>query len=270
MSIWKSHQFELQQSNGYRIGPLQFWIKRSENEWLIGRSYDEAYRAYDVGSDTYEGQASLIEEAAPEDLEFERWVAAKSEQSIRLVPVLPDRPMVARTVTPLHVPVGHKAIVYLQLPLWVRIEMGPAKKPITLCEIPTVKNSNTWFGDPVSGELCYSLKTLAKSEAPGDRIEPHRALAMVSIVNENTEELLRFERICVRAPLLSLYQADGKFWSNDVRMTFKGGAHGDDVRYLHHKPDMAKNSRLISEAREADKQGILKSGIADIKSWVYG
>jgi len=45
---------------------------------------------------------------------------------------------------PLGVPPGEQASVYVSSPLWVRIETGkPAK---LLCELPTFRPSDTWFG----------------------------------------------------------------------------------------------------------------------------
>ena len=48
----------------------------------------------------------------------------------------------------------------LRQPARVGARAGRARgSPPPLCELPTVVLSNTWFGDPITGELCYSLKT---------------------------------------------------------------------------------------------------------------
>lgn len=260
MTIWEDQSFEPGVTRGVQVGPLQIWIKRETREWLLGRSYE-------TDPDNVPG-LGLIDGQAPDDIEYERWAASAQDKQIRLKPALPDRPLVAMTDAPLFVPPNYQTTVYVSMPLWVRLETGQPLKPVVLTEMPCILNSSTWYGDPVAGELCYSLRTRARTEVPEGKQDLHRVLARLTIENATDAEALEFQRVCIRAPDLRVYQQQDTFWTNDVHMTTRGVGKPDVLRYSEGAPTEASESILLSQPRAQNKGGMIKGGIADFKSWV--
>ncbi len=96
----------------------------------------------------------------PENLTWNRYIYKSELNIIRFVPYLPDRPVVVDPESPIRILPDNSALFFVSIPSWIRIFTGTQEK-IMLLEVPAEVLSNTWFGDPMEGELCYSLKTLA-------------------------------------------------------------------------------------------------------------
>ena len=78
----------------------------------------------------------------------------------------------------------------------MRVSVGKTK-PFVLKEEPTVVLSNTWFGDPMGGELCYALRTSARRSFDTLRKRPNRAICSVLIKNAFSTPL-DFQRLCIK------------------------------------------------------------------------
>lgn len=206
MTVWKKHHVEVNDTRGMRIGPLSLWIRRSTEEWMIAWQHDTRP---DEPLTDYPSPAEYSDQP-PGDAKWARWAAARNELDIRVAPALPDRSVVARPVTPIKLLPKRSARVFIRIPIWVRLSVGSEVKPLYLCDIPTVELSNTWFGSPTSGELCYSLSTHASSDIPEAPPVPHKAVCAVLIRNASDIEDLNFDRLCISTPHLSLYDADRK------------------------------------------------------------
>lgn len=267
MTIWKTaHSYEDKTCLCLSCGPVQIWVERTGQIWRIAKKYE-------TGPDgqilDYDSPPSIKPSTAPEDVEWERWAANPNDKDIRFTPCLPDRPIVARPQEPLRVPAHHSCTIYVRIPLWIKIETGPSSNPTLLTEIPCVASSNTWFGSPESGELCYSLLTRARNNFQSNILDPHRAFSKVTIINKSNDEMLNFERVCIRAPSLTLYPAIDRFWTNDVQLSFRGQHNKSDIRYAEKAPKVDGVGPAICKPREALHEGILHASFSDIKSWVY-
>ena len=265
MDVWTAHSLELQTCLQLSCGPVDVWVQRERQEWLISKRYADFDQQH---NQAYEHAAEVKTTTAPEDIDWERWAANIDEKSLRFVPCLPDHPIVARPQNPLHIPPAHACTIYIRIPLWLRIETGSTKKPCVLTEIPCVDSSKTWFGTPEKGELCYSLQTLARTHLNDIPRDPHRALSKVVITNNSNDEMLHFERLCIRAPHLTLYRAQDHFWTNDVTMQFKGANSDSDVRYSDKAPDVDGIGKEVCKARVQGKDGLIPLQFSDLASWV--
>jgi len=150
---WGRRRVPVGSSGRWRIGPLTLWIQRLDGEWRI---------AHDSSGDP---QDVSLQEELPADAGdlllmdgVTRYVVAGKSEEIVLSAALADRAVVTSSEKPLGVPPGEQVSVYVSSPLWVRIETGrPAK---LLCELPTFRPSDTWFGpNTIDGELCYASRT---------------------------------------------------------------------------------------------------------------
>jgi hypothetical protein len=236
-----------------RVGPLLLWVERTADEWLVA-----ADRAGE------EERADPGDRPTPGDLPWGRWTAGAEQQVLWLRPVMPDRGVVAQPAGQVKVSRGHEAVFYVSIPLWVRVAVG-AEGELVLCEEPTVVLSNTWFGEPTAGELCYSLQTRARRRAEEDEARVHRAVCPVRVTNQ-AEEHLEFERLCIGAPHLTVYDGEAQLWTNEVRVTFHGEGKPSEVAYAPGPPPSLEVGAPLAEPRVPPQSGLFRRTFATLRS----
>jgi len=257
MDIWGSQQLEDGQVYLAQIGPLGIYLRRLADELHI--AFERA-NEYQTGSRIRE--ISTIQEY-PNSVEWGRWIAGSDLEVVTLAPVMPDRPVVVRTELPLKIPTGQKALFFVSVPIWVRIVAGQAKL-VTLCEATTVIRSNIWFGDTISGELCYSLLSRARRSADDFEIMPHRVICPVTIAN-NSPTMLEIERFCVHVAHLNIYQGVRQLWTNEVNIAFRGESAYSKVDYANKEPDFEQIQKVLGKARTPFKKTLLKASLSGFK-----
>lgn len=256
-SLWTPTPVESGQTACRQVGPLTLWLRRTDQEWhLAVRRAPEA----DTGHH---------EPAEPDDaLEWLRWTAGEEANVVRLLPQMPDRSVVVRPESPIQIPPGHEALFYVSIPVWVKVAVGEGT-PTVLCEQPAVILSNTWFGDPMSGELCYSLQTRARRAVDASQASPHRAVCPVRIRNTH-EELLAFERLCIRVEHLTLYDGQRQMWTNGISVRFRGDEHPSLVEYDPGPTAALDVGDVLAEPRVPPSSGLLKRSFASLSSFASG
>jgi hypothetical protein len=264
MTIWQQYHFEQPGQQAYRLGPLRFWIRRTAQEWMIGWERDSA--PDEQITDDVMGIHS-IDDAPGDEVEWGRWAALKEETIISLSPMMPSRPMVARPATPIKLPPGRSVYVFIRIPIWLEFSVSKSKRRAVLLELPVYQLSNTWFGDPVHGELCYSLATRARSEVQNPYGDSSRAMTRVELQNISKNEDLDFDSVCIRVPHLNIYESEDRLLTNDVKVMFKGHAHISDVRYNSHAPVSEGKCRLVGKQR-SDAGSSFKRSFVSIQSWL--
>jgi hypothetical protein len=216
------------------------WAERGSGQWLIGAS----------GPGADDPVAPKIEVVAAEprgeaDGPPRRRVAIGGEErAVDLVPRPPPRPIVARPELPLVVPVGVNATVHVGVPLWFGLE----DDGLALDEIPALRLSDTWFGTPTQGELCFATRTHLRLEIGSVPRTPFRALCVIDVRNEGPDALV-LERVRLPAPSLSIYlDAEDRPWTSPVRLRRERTDEGREVTEVVPKPP--PGCRLVAPARE--------------------
>jgi hypothetical protein len=236
---------------------LTVWLKRSREDWYLASQRPE--------KETEPAPLHEVKGAKPrQDLSFSRWVVGRDVSTVQFVPALPDRSIVARPAVPLKVPAGKDALFFMSIPVWVRVLVQPPNG-ITLCELPTLILSNTWFGEPTSGELCYALRTRAMRSLEEIEKRPYTAICPVSIRNSASKEL-NFERLCVRVEYLNVYRGRERLWTNELNVRFQGDEHSSQVTIGKGAPTFADNLIKACEAREPVDKTILKQSFSFLRS----
>jgi len=238
MNIWES--FRIKDENIYfrQIGPLKIWIQHKNSEWL-------------TASDRSPGEKETI--AADElttftdTVKWYRQVIPKNVNQIRLVPTTPDRAIVVKPESELKISAEADALFFVLVPLWIKIIAG-YNGEFVLTEIPSQILSNTWFGEPYDGELCYSLKTSARRSLEGLIPRPNQVVCPVYIKNTSSVDL-DFSRLCIRTEFLSLYQGSSWLWTNKIHVQFRGVNQISKIKYDNNEPDYEKMSGLIGKPR---------------------
>ena len=155
MELWTPHKIIPDECCLAVVGPLQLWLRLAEDELRI------AARRLDENEAREASPLATIEDSPPEDLDWGRWVIGDTADTLQLSPAMPDRPVVVRPEMPVKIPPAREALFFVSIPIWVRINAGSGDL-LKLCEHPSLVLSNTWFGDPMSGELCYALWSRAR------------------------------------------------------------------------------------------------------------
>lgn len=247
-SWWGDYELRSGEAAMWRVGPLDFWLHRGPAEWRLAHEWSDGERE----------DWLLVQPATlPEDLaETERFAVRETGPAVRLRPRPADRPVVARPKTPFRVLPGETSRVFISSPLWVEISAGG--EPVALREIATRRLSDTWFG-PSSrqGELCYALKTNARTSLAEMPRAVYRLLTPVVIENRAEEPLL-VERLSLPVPFLSVFgDAAGNAWSEEVRMLHP---EDDDMAELDVRagvPAEARGAARLCEPRRVAERGHL-------------
>lgn len=240
-----------------RFGPLEFWLRRVETDLFLHHRRDAA-----------EEIVCLVDSAPPpEDLKGgERFAYDGSLSNIRAVPLLPDRSIVVRPENPLKVLSGQKTRFFVSVPLMIRLELvAPGRgDPLTVAELMTTVMSNTWFGDSMGGDLCYSLKTTAKHRLETVTRRKWRAICPVTVVNAS-DKSLDLQRICVQSKHLGCHSGEAFLWTNAVEVTHRSEKDELDVRFAREPPDFEKIGRRLSEPREPVRKSFLRRGLSGFR-----
>lgn len=258
LDIWNRSKIGSGEILRSQIGPLLLWFRKIEDELHIAcERLSEPDTVVDAtGSATVNG-------VEPEGLDWGRWVVGDETNAFQVLPIMPDRPIVVRPELPVKIPTGHEALFFVSIPVWVRILAGE-KKSIELCEVPVLILSNTWFGDPMSGKLCYSLRSRARRQIIDSESNPSRAICPVRIRNTSPKQL-DIERLCVHVEHLKTYSGDMNLWTNEVTITFRGEDQVGKIDYSREQPAIEPIGEMLSEARTPIKETILKKSIGGFK-----
>jgi hypothetical protein len=236
---------------------LTVWLKRSWEDWYLASRHSDR-----------ETQASALREIRGRknslDLSFNRWVVGADLSTVRFIPAMPDRSIVVRPAVALKIPAGRDALFFTSIPVWIRVTVGPSED-ITLCELPSTVLSNTWFGEPIAGQLCYALRTRAVRTL--EEIDPHAysAVCPISVRNHAPREL-NFERLRVQVEHLSVYLGPDRLWTNELEVRFQGEEHSSQVTIGREAPEYAEGLTKVCDARQPVEKTLLGQSFSVLRS----
>jgi len=261
MGAWDPIELRTEDCRRWRLGPARVCVRRTDAEWHVA----VVYEAESADEDVTGGDRVVVEacEPPPEGLEWRRWVAAEDGGVVQVTPMMPDRAVVVRPEQPISIPSGAKAQFFVSIPVWLRISAGPGKAT-TLSDLPTAILSNIWFGDPMSGELCYSLKTRARRTFDAADTRANCALSPLLIENAASEQL-PFERLCIRAEHLAVYPGESQLWTNAVTVKSRGADETGQLDYGQSPPRWEPVGKPLCDPREPFNRGMLKRTFSNIK-----
>jgi len=243
--FWEPFHLGDQQARGFALGPLRLWVRRDGDDWLS--------LVFRDGDTTQNKCVPRLEEEVPEAGQWRRIGSVAATPELKLLPALPNRPVVVRPEVPYTILPGERVQFYVGVPLWVNLL---SKNDVSVLEEPVLRLSNSWFGTPMDGELAYAMRTLAKRQAADLDFHPWRAVCPVRVKNQSKEKL-SFERICLRVQYLDLYHdpVEG-IWTNDSGVTVRGGDNNwSRISYAKSAPDELKDPRLLVKARDEVRGG---------------
>lgn len=238
---WGRHELPGDEPLALELGPLALWLRRRD---------DEIWLAHVPGDWTRAGRDRVQEPPArPEDADWTRWPVPPGTAALELAPVLPPRPVVAEPELSFHLLPRARARVFVRVPLWVRVDAVVDGEPRRLAEIPTATLSDTWWGTPTEGELCYWLSTTARREVGPDVFEPNVAVCPLALANRSDDEL-PVEKIALHVVHLSLFAEEGRLWADTTRVRYRGVDEGSEIDVSGERPEEAPDAVRVGEPRE--------------------
>ena len=251
--FWGTHTLSPDTLYQGRIGLRRLWLQqRLGDTWIANQETPEEPSA-EPPTELAEG-----EPGAP----WARWLGQVGP--VTFLPVLPDRPVVVRPTEAVRIPRGVEVTLYVALPLWVRarIESDP---PGTLSELPTRVLTNTWFGDPASGELCYALRSDVARLPDGVPPTAWDAVCPVVLTNASSDPFA-FDRLCVHAELLGVFAGQSRLWTNAVEVVHRGDGRPQAVQISNRPPEGLTGEERITEPRTTVKKGVLQMSVSLLRS----
>lgn len=243
---WGDFTFEDQQTRSWSIGERKLVIQRLSCEW----------NSWNISSDVETVDSIQIGDSiTPEQLEgqpLDRHLQTATGDTLRVLPALADRSIVARPNVPLRLLGGEKARIYVSSPLWFRAITLPGK--LDLIDVPFWRPSDSWFGPSTrEGEMCYAKYTEARVQLDLLVQRPHRAITPVFIHNKQKLPLL-IDRLNVPVQLLSLYQHEERgLWTEAVNVTREEDDDKVELVLKKQAPSEVLGAELVAAPRIANK-----------------
>ena len=227
----------------WEIGPLTLYARRDRHRWALYSCYDD---------EREEALTRVVAPAGELDIptapEWARHGFKDAPSSIRLRPLLANRPIVTRPEFPFRLPAGERVVLYVSTPLWIEVRVGKARVP--LADLPTWHLPDTWFGTVEDGHLCYAASTSCRQDVENVPLRPFRAVTPLAIVNASAEPV-SLNRISLPVPNLRLYAADGRLWTEALTLAHEPNRGFAQARRGKGPPEEAGEAQLLTAPREA-------------------
>lgn len=179
---------------------------------------------------------------------WHRWPLENQGHRLSLLPMFPDRPLIARTESPIHLARGNSVRVFVRVPVWVKISLT-GERVVEMMKAPVVVLSKTWFGTFMEGELCYWLSTTARRRISSDLFRHHLVICPLQIRNGSDSELL-LEEFCLRVAHLSIFADKEALWADETTIVFRGGEQTSSIQTSGRPPAEALEARLLIAAEQ--------------------
>jgi hypothetical protein len=239
------------------VGPLELEISAVENELRLAVRRRPGSRSVARAEVEVDPDGVVIEESrsAPR---WSRWALSAPPRRIVVAPVLPNRPLLLAPEEDFTLLPGAEVRIYVRVPacVGVRLPKGREAGPRLIQEFPTVDLPSTWFGDYFDGELCYWIPTRAGRSPPAALRGAHVVCCPIQIRNRS-EEPLQVEKLVLRVRYLSLFEDQaGALWSDETRITYRGGGEFSRLRWSGKPPPEAPQARKLEPPREPAASGV--------------
>jgi hypothetical protein len=237
MNYWQPVKIEDEKCYVTRLGSLEVKLVKTGNELKLRESF---LTEEEKNEEDWEQVAVPLQPGEkPYSSIWKRWVVPLDELILKLVPILPDRPILVQPESQIQLLPGSETTFYVSLPVWLRITTGEG---MVITDIPTQILSNTWFGEPHEGELCYAVKSTARTEIGNRIIKPYVAICPIRIENQSPGNFA-FQRLSVHTEYLGIYAGIKHLWTNRIEVRIEG----EDQRSII---DISESAPKIEEIKD--------------------
>lgn len=243
----------------WKIGPKDFFARSMGDEWRFAWRTGHDMLSEEVRFESPTDQEPSDADSTEPEFELRRYALEDAHNRLRLTPKLADRPVIVRPETPLYLPPGQRTVLYVSTGVWVAVA-PPSMDDQFLFEVPIYRASDTWFGpNTLTGELCYTAVTSARTNPSLLAQVPHRAFTPIDITN-NGGDALEIEYLRVPVTQLSLYAgAKGRLWTDKITFEREQGESSASLKISAHEGLEAGPDSRLSGPREPESAGIVHS-----------
>ena len=212
-----------------RLGPLRLWLARAEREWGYAVEHGEA------GTEVMD-IAQVPEDVVSRQLDWTNAAFREAPREFCLRAAVPDRSVVVKPEHPVTLPEGESATLFAPVPAFIQMVVLSGRREVVLGRIASRRLSDTWFGSPLEGELCYSLPRFATLDRDSLQVYPNEILCVLEIHNKSDEPLV-LEKLCLRPGYVALYCGAQHLWASQVLIQHEDSFKGTQIRYPSGPPN---------------------------------
>jgi len=245
--FWSSRRIGEDRVTMIRLGPLRLWLARAEEEWGVAYEHGEVLDMHDI--------SQVPEDVAPSTLHWTKTLFKNAPREYQLLPTVPDRPLVVKPSDPVRVPPGETGIFFCLLPVFLKVFVSQRKTETTLLTVPTRPLSDTWFGSPIAGELCYSLPIKAEQDISQLEPLPNHAVCRIAVTNRS-HEVLQIGKLCYRPQYIGLYGGNAHLWASGIRIRHEGQHKGNVIHYDQSAPEDEADLLLLAKPVRREEKSL--------------
>lgn len=247
-SVFHTRTLPPESGGRWMLGDLTVYLRRTGHDWLLASERN--------GGTDQDWRYENCEGVDYSAFTWKRWAFHQEDEEVALRPVLPDRPLVVRPQSPLTLAPKNEVLFFVSIPMWIQISLG-RKNPLVIESIPTTVLSNTWFGLPTEGELCYALKSGASRTLAQSNPALNRMICPLLLRNVSPEPL-PVTKLSLPTAFFSVYRGKTRFWTNEMVLSYHGhnrfgGVH-PGIQAPTHEPIL----ETLSPPRENFKEGLVR------------
>jgi hypothetical protein len=247
-SILKKHKFQTGETRLIDIGCVQLSATRKNEGWHLITTDNCPHDDIDLSEN------SILAD----------YFQTGNSNTLIIAPALPAKPLVFKG-TGLNVLPNQKLTFFLKIPLGFQIYFSKIQAENLLREITYKRLSDTWFGEPDSGEPAFSLGSEYFLDIDEIKINGLEAICPV-VVHNSSSEILNVQRLIIRDEHVSLYKNAGKIVTSVVNIEFKGNDVAGEVDYHYSKQYNGEKQEIIAKPRNPSGKNLLKLNFHFIKN----
>ena len=244
--IFGKHQILPGDIKSFSLNDTTLYIKREKDGWYFLQNENQQQLENDV------------------DFKKAEYFQTGKSNSIIITPALPVKPLVFKGSS-LKVTPKQKFIFFLKIPITIQIYYSKSADENLIKEIPSKRLSDTWFGEPDSGEAAFALGNEYFLNFETLETSPLEAICPVSIYN-NSQNTLEIQRQIIRVEFLSLYKNAKKIVTGLVQVEYKGQQILSSADYHYSKIYDGEKQEILAKPRNGIEKSLLKINFHSIKN----
>lgn len=247
-SVFSKKSFEPGKDQFIEIEKYTLGVRREKEGWFL------VFREEKEEQEEQEGTADVKTEG-------EFFQSGKSN-SLSIHPALPAKPLVFKG-SKLFVTPKQRVTFFIKIPLDIEIFHSKNLPENRLKTITPVRLSDTWFGEPDTGEPAFSIGNEYFLNSQEIETSILNAVCPVSIFN-SSPAIMAVERLIIRTDNLTLYANSGQIITSVVEIDYKGKDIISSADYHYSKIHHGEKQEVLVKPRNTG--GLLKKNFHFIKS----
>lgn len=239
-SIYIKHQVLPGNSKTIALENSSLEIKREKEGWFLYMPNENENKEASKQQNAFQGD----------------YFQTGKSNSLIINPALQAKPLVFKGSNLMVAP-QQKLTFFIKTPLILQVFYAKILPENLLKEYPSKRLSDTWFGEPDSGEPAFSIGNEFSLDFDAVETNAVEAVCPVTVYN-NSATLLEIQRLIIRVENLALYQIEEKIITSLVKIEYKGKDINSSADIGLSKTFHGEKPHLIGKPRVTDLKNMLK------------